>query len=125
MAQVDYFLKLDGIEGESSDHIHKGEIELLSFTIGGQHSGSGAGGSGGAGTGRVQVHDMVVVKQVDKATPKLFLAFTSHQHIKKAEITARKAGGTQADYLRISLSDVVVTRIIQSGGAGGAHVIPV
>ena len=32
MAAVDYFLKLDGIEGESADLTHKGEIDVLSFS---------------------------------------------------------------------------------------------
>ena len=34
MAAIDYFLKLDGITGESMDSKHKGEIELLSFSFG-------------------------------------------------------------------------------------------
>ena len=34
MAAIDYFLKLDGITGESEDSKHKGEIEVLSFSFG-------------------------------------------------------------------------------------------
>ena len=34
MAAIDYFLKLDGISGESKDSKHKGEIEVLSFSFG-------------------------------------------------------------------------------------------
>jgi len=34
MATVDYFLKLDGIEGESQDYKHKGEIDVESFSWG-------------------------------------------------------------------------------------------
>ena len=34
MAAIDYFLKLDGITGESADSKHKGEIEVLSFSFG-------------------------------------------------------------------------------------------
>ena len=33
MAAIDYFLKLDGITGESADSKHKGEIEVLSFSF--------------------------------------------------------------------------------------------
>jgi len=123
MAQADYYLKLDGIEGESSDDKHKGTIEVVSFSLGGQHGASGAAG-GGSGTGKVQVHDMVITKKTDKSSPKLFLAFVSHQHIKKAELFCRKAGGKQDDYLTIVLDDVVVTRYNKSGASGGAHVIP-
>ena len=32
---VDYFLKLDGIQGESADEKHKDEIQLMSFSWGG------------------------------------------------------------------------------------------
>ena len=35
MALVDFFLKIDGIEGESQDACHKAEIELLSMQAGG------------------------------------------------------------------------------------------
>ena len=33
MAQVDYFLKIDGIDGESTDAKHKGEIDLQSWGV--------------------------------------------------------------------------------------------
>ena len=31
---VDYFLKLDGIEGESADSNHKNEIQIMSWSWG-------------------------------------------------------------------------------------------
>ena len=34
MAAFDYFLKLDGIPGESIDAKHKGEIDVLSWSWG-------------------------------------------------------------------------------------------
>ena len=40
---VDYFLKLDGVRGGSTDAKHKDEIELLSFSF----AASQSGGSGG------------------------------------------------------------------------------
>src|SRR5260370_33692327 len=46
MAQADYYLKLDGIEGESSDDKHKGTIEILSFSLGAQQAGTGGAGGG-------------------------------------------------------------------------------
>jgi type VI secretion system secreted protein Hcp len=42
---VDMFLKIDGIQGESTDNSHKDEIELLSYTWGESHeAASGIGG---------------------------------------------------------------------------------
>ena len=43
---VDYFLKLDGIPGESTDAKHKGEIDVLAFSWGVSQSGSTAPGGG-------------------------------------------------------------------------------
>ena len=92
MAAVDYYLKIDGIEGESSDDKHKGEMECISFTLGASQTGSGAAG-GGSGAGKVEIHDMVFHKKVDKGSPKLFLAIASHKHHKTATLHCRKGGG--------------------------------
>ena len=40
MAAVDYFLKIDGIKGESQDKTHKDEIQLNSFSWGATNAGS-------------------------------------------------------------------------------------
>ncbi|MBV8585847.1 MAG: type VI secretion system tube protein Hcp, partial [Verrucomicrobia bacterium] len=37
---VDYFLKIDGIEGESKDSKHQNEIEIGSFSFGATQTGS-------------------------------------------------------------------------------------
>ena len=62
MAQVDYFLKIEGVESESTDAKHKGEIELESFSWGETQSGT-AGRGGGAGAGKVQPQDFNFVKK--------------------------------------------------------------
>jgi type VI secretion system secreted protein Hcp len=121
MAQVDYFLKLDGIEGESTDDKHKGEIDVTSLNFGATQQGThGSGGGGGAG--KVHVHDIDVVTKASKATPKLMEACASGQHIKSAVLVARKAGGDQQEYLKITLTDVLISGYQISGS--GAHVIP-
>src|SRR5256885_2098026 len=51
MAVVDYFLKIEGVEGESQDSKHKDEIQVLSWSLGEQQAGTMAFGGGGAGTG--------------------------------------------------------------------------
>src|SRR5215510_9641098 len=50
-ASVDFFLKIDGVDGESSDDRHKGEIEIHSFSWGASNSGAFSYG-GGAGSGK-------------------------------------------------------------------------
>ena len=105
---VDYFLKIEGIEGESQDKTHKGEIELLSFNWGGTQTSSVATGSG-SGAGRVNLSDFSVAKHYDKASPKLFLAMATGQHFKSGTLTARKAGKDQQEYLKVTLTDLFVT----------------
>ena len=112
---VDYFLKIDGIEGESSDAKHKGEISILSWSWGEtQATAQGAGG----GAGKVSMHDFRFSKYVDKASPKLFLACANAQRIKDAVLSCRKAGGGQ-DSLTLTLSDVTVSgyEIVGNSGA--------
>ncbi len=36
MSQSDFFLKIDGIEGESTDDKHKGELEIQSWSCNGK-----------------------------------------------------------------------------------------
>ena len=50
---VDYFLKLDGVTGESTDQQHTGEIELASWSWGATNPPNIGSQTGGAGTGRV------------------------------------------------------------------------
>ncbi|MBX3300011.1 MAG: type VI secretion system tube protein Hcp [Acidobacteria bacterium] len=122
MAAVDYFLKIEGIEGESQDHKHKGEIELLSWSWGASQSGSHSSGGGG-GAGKVVMQDFHFVMKCSKASPKLMLACATGEHIKKATIVARKAGTEQQEFLKYTLSDVLVSGY-QTGGSGAGDVIP-
>lgn len=54
---VDYFLKIEGIEGESADEKHKNEIEVSSFQWEELQAGTFAQGSGG-GSGKVQMKNL-------------------------------------------------------------------
>ena len=119
MAAIDYFLKLDGISGESKDSKHKGEIELLSFSFGETHGGS-AGSGGGGGAGKVQMSDFSFTARTTKASPQLFLSCAQGKHLKQAILTVRKAGGSQQEYLIIKLNDVLVSSYALGGSEGGA-----
>jgi type VI secretion system secreted protein Hcp len=122
MAAVDYFLKVEGIEGESTDKTHKNTIQVESFSWGETQTGSSSHGSGG-GAGKVLMQDFHFVTKFSKASPSLFLACATGQHIKKAELFCRKAGGKQEEFLKVTLSDLIVSSY-QTGGSGGADIIP-
>jgi type VI secretion system secreted protein Hcp len=122
MAAVDYFLKLDGIEGESADHKHKGEIDLESFSWGATNSGSQHYGGGG-GSGKVALQDFHFVMKINKASPKLMQACATGEHIKTGVLVARKAGKDQQEFLKVTMTDLLVSSY-QTGGSGHAEIIP-
>jgi type VI secretion system secreted protein Hcp len=122
MAAVDYFLKIEGIDGESQDSKHKGEIELQSFSWGETQSGTHSAGGGG-GAGKVAMQDFHFVMHVNKASPKLMLACATGEHIKKAVLTCRKAGKDQQEFLKVTMSDLLVSSY-QTGGSGGSNILP-
>jgi type VI secretion system secreted protein Hcp len=120
VATVDYFLKIEGIPGESYDKAHKDEIQIMSFSWGETQSGTmGAGGGGGAG--KVQMQDFHFVMNVCKASPKLFMHCATGTHVKSATLTARKAGKEQQDYLKVTFSDLLVSSYQTSGQADAGH----
>jgi type VI secretion system secreted protein Hcp len=110
MAQVDAFLKLDGIRGESQDSRHKGEIEVLNWSWSLTNSGSAHYGAG-MGAGKVQIGDVHLLKRVDTATPSLMKACTTGQHISTGTLTVRKAGGTALEYFKIELTGILISSV--------------
>ena len=59
MAQEDYFLKIDGITGESQDDKHKDEIHVSSFSFGVSNAGTGGSNLGSGGCHWAQGHQAV------------------------------------------------------------------
>lgn len=117
-AAVDFFLKIDGIEGESTHEEHRGEIEILSWSWGASNSTSAVGGGGGSGKANFQ--DLSLTKSVDKATPKLMLYCAQGRHIPSATLTVRRGTGT---FMKIEMSNVFISSFKVSGDrATGAPV---
>ena len=123
MAQVDYFLKIEGIEGESLQKGHEKEIEIMSFSWGESNAGSFAGNLGG-GSGKVSMQDFHFTVPINRSSPKLFLACATGEHIKGATLTCRKAGKTQQEFLKWKFSDILISSY-NTGGSGGADVVPI
>lgn len=121
MAVADYFLKIEGIEGELQDHKHKGEIDIESWSVGATKVGTA--GRGGGGAGKVNTQDVHFTMKVNKASPKLFLACCSGEHLKKVVLTCRKAGKEQQECSKHAFTDVLVSSY-QTGGASES-VVPV
>lgn len=113
---VDIFLKLGDIEGDSSDAVHAGEIDVLSWGWGMTQSGTMHSSSGG-GAGRVDVQDISFTKGVDKASPNLIKSCCNGTTFSTATLTVRKAGENPLEYLILELENVLISSV--SLGSGG------
>jgi len=102
----DSHLKLDGIEGESQDANHKGEIDIVKIKSLAkvEQKGTSALG-GGAGGGKAQCGDIELVAKHGKHSPKLFVAAATGKHIASGTLTLSKPGGSQEDYSTYSFPD--------------------
>jgi type VI secretion system secreted protein Hcp len=119
VALVDYFLRIDGVDGESTDSKHKGWIDVDSWSWGESQSATTHPGGGGGGAGKVAFQDFHFTTKVSKASPKLFLACASGQHLKEAQLVARKAGKAQQEFLTWTFSDLLVSSYQTSGIEAG------
>lgn len=114
---VDMFIKIDGVTGESKDSAHGEEIDVIAWTWGLQQSGSRHVGGGG-GSGKVNVQDLSFTKYVDKSSTDLMLFCCNGKHVKEATLTVRKAGETPLEYIKVKMSDCLVSGVT-TGGSGG------
>jgi len=114
---IDMFLKLATVDGESTDSVHSGEIDLLSWSFAAHQTGTSNTG-GGAGAGRVAIQDLTLTKKVDKSSPTLFALCCSGAHLDDGTLTVRKAGGEALEYLIIKMEHILITGCQTTGSDG-------
>lgn len=115
---VDMFLKIEGVDGESSDHAHEGEIDVLAWSWGMSQSGTMHIARGG-GAGKANIQDVSVTKYTDSATPNLMQACCNGKQFDSAVLVCRKAGGdNQVEYIKVEMEHVIVTSVSTGGSSG-------
>ena len=122
MGAVDYFLKIDGVEGESQDSKHANEIEVITWDWTETQTGT-MGQGGGGGAGKVSMQDFKFTMYTCKASPKLLQHCASGKHVPTATLVGRKAGDTPQEYLKIKFTDLLISQF--STGGSGADIRPV
>ena len=121
----DAFLKIDGIPGESTDDKHKDWIEILSYNFGmTQPTSATASSAGGASTERVNLHDLAIVKSVDKASPKLYESCCKGAHIANVTLELCRAGGDKVKYMEVKLEQVMISGVQPGGNSKGTDSLP-
>lgn len=124
----DTFLYLDGINGESTAVIDNPPMqgvrpfEIFSWSFGASNPSTVGSGKSGLSAGKVQVSSFNVMKKTENASPQLFMNCCTGQHVPKASIIMRKAGGKdnkQMTFIKYDFTHVMVDNIQWSGSAGG------
>ena len=115
----DAFVKIDGIEGESTDEKHPGWMEVITFeTEMNQTISSTASSAGGASAERADFKNFVFSKLVDKSTPKLALACADGTHIDTIVISFCRASGDKLKFMEYELSNCMISSVVTAGGPG-------
>jgi type VI secretion system secreted protein Hcp len=118
---LDSFLKLGDLKGESVVKGFEDQIQLLAWSWGMSQSGTTHTGTGG-GAGKVNVQDISFTHYVDSSSPNIITACCTGKHFDTATLTMRKSGGSPLDYVKITLTDIIVTSV-SSGGSGGEDLL--
>ena len=95
-ADVQGFMKIPGLPGESTNDRHAGEIDLVSYT---QQAGTAA------------CFKAIVVKGLDKASPGLALLAVTNQVVSPITITLSKSAAEPVDVFTATLENVVVGNV--------------
>jgi type VI secretion system secreted protein Hcp len=118
------YMKFSDIDGEAQDKDHKGWSDIISFNQAIHKPMSGATGPTRR-RGDVVLEDIVVVKELDKASPKIAEAVCKGKVFDKVEIhiTASYTDSGRVTYFAYELKNVSVTSYNVSG-SGQAEDVP-
>lgn len=97
---LEMYLRLEGVPGE---------LLLTGLEAGVDHAGAAA-----------RAHDFQVVKRLDAASPRLFVACASAAPFPTAVVTVRYAGESPGELMRYTLRGVRIKSVIARGNIGGA-----
>ncbi len=104
------FLTMSGVTGESVQRAHEGQIELSSWQLG-VHNHALAGPGGGGRVSKSQWDELIVTMPTTAALPQLLGLCASGQRVAQAVLTAESVDEPRFVWLRLAMSDVVVTSV--------------
>ena len=115
-AGLNYFLKFDGIDGESTYTGHEKWTNIDSFSWGASNSSVGGRGAG-AGAGKPEFSPFSWTQQLDKSVPPLFMALVGGKHFKTATLEAVKPRGDRfsSAFFQMKFDEVLLTKLDFAG----------
>jgi type VI secretion system secreted protein Hcp len=111
------YVKVDGVDGNSTDKGHKGWIEFLKFNHSISQATSARSVSGHGATERANVDDFTITKALDKTSPKLYLMCCKGQRIPSVTVEIARASGDSATYMKWVFKDVIISGVHPEGGS--------
>ncbi len=106
---TDFFIKVDGIDGQSNDKNHGKWIEVRAFNHGAVQN-VGAGRATDV-SGRGQFEPFVFEHELDKATPKLQQFCMNGQKVAKVEFqVCRAVAGVQTPVYEVTMENVKIAK---------------
>ena len=112
----DTFIKIDGIEGESSDDKHAAWIEVISYDTGvNQKASTTASSAGGGSSERADFDNFTFTKQLDKSSPKLAQACAAGTHIDTITMEICRAGAEKVKYMEFIMTNCIISNYQVSG----------
>jgi type VI secretion system secreted protein Hcp len=115
---LDFYVQINGIDGQSNDKGHSKWIEAIAFSHGSKQQIASERATAVAGRGTFE--PFVFVHEIDKATPKLQQFCMSGQKIDKVKVEVCSAvAGVQTPVYEVTLEQVkVISAKVQAGQAG-------
>ncbi|MBN1369585.1 MAG: type VI secretion system tube protein Hcp [Dehalococcoidaceae bacterium] len=109
----DMFIKIEGMDGESTDANHMKWVDVLEYGWGIEEVPGGTSRT----TGSIMHLDLVVTKTLDKTSPGLAIKCSKGENIPSVILAISQAGGGRTQIMRYTLEDVVIKSIHVSGNA--------
>ena len=115
---LDFYVQINGIDGQSNDKGHSKWIEAIAFSHGSKQQIASERATAVAGRGTFE--PFIFVHEIDKATPKLQQFCMSGQKIDKVKVEVCSAvAGVQTPVYEVTLEQVkVISAKVQAGQAG-------
>jgi type VI secretion system secreted protein Hcp len=107
---VDYFLNLQGAQGESQQTNFSNQVKVMSWNFGG-YSESTVGRTSGSGAGKVTMQPLNIVCEMDAGYTKLAGFLTQGKHVAQGVLSAVKNGSNNEAYITITMKEVFVAKL--------------
>lgn len=119
-ANLDAYLKLDGIKGDSAAKDYKDQIDVLSWSWGMSHDVSTTGT--GSGTGKTVFQPFSWMQGLDRSFVPMFSAIAGGEKLDFATLSVQRTGDNPQAFFTMNFKDVRLTSLTSNGNQGGAYI---